>query len=385
MKRWANRVVWSLLLLSAAILYLFGNQSGTRVILAVCVVLPLLSAAFLYLPKQEASAALDGPEEIRRDRTAKLQLTVGHPVRVSALLCGEIRCENLLTGQTKTLPFHLYLRGKKDEVLEAELLAAHCGTMQLTLQNCVLTDPLNLFTRKINLLAERQICVKPKPFGMTVRLCESADYLEDNRRCAADRPGYDPSETYRIREYQPGDPIRQIHWKLSEKTQKVFVRDLGLPMVEQLLLLQELTVIPGTEISPKDLDRTLDALYSVSEALLRAEIRHRIAWQDNRTGRPEWRTVDSEPALEEAFTRLLSAPLSPGNNTVCGCWAEYAQRGSFAHAAVFSAYPEPDLDLLCHGNIVTALLPAERLPNSAGTPGGARYRAIGEEGTELEL
>lgn len=41
-------------------------------------------------------------------------------------------------------------------------------------------------------------------------------------------PGDDPSETFALREYVPGDRVRSIHWKLTEKTGEVIVRQLGL-------------------------------------------------------------------------------------------------------------------------------------------------------------
>ncbi len=58
------------------------------------------------------------------------------------------------------------------------------------------------------------------------------------------KAGYDPSETFAIREYQPGDRIRQIHWKLTEKFDSLMVRDYGLPIQNTVLLLLE-TGSPG--------------------------------------------------------------------------------------------------------------------------------------------
>ncbi len=53
------------------------------------------------------------------------------------------------------------------------------------------------------------------------------------------KAGFDPSETFAIREYRPGDRIRQVHWKLSEKFDELMVRDYGLPIQNTILLLLE--------------------------------------------------------------------------------------------------------------------------------------------------
>jgi len=56
--------------------------------------------------------------------------------------------------------------------------------------------------------------------------------LQD-RSYADERYESDPSVTCGIREYIPGDSIRSIHWKLSEKTGKTMVREYGQSEPEQ--------------------------------------------------------------------------------------------------------------------------------------------------------
>lgn len=59
------------------------------------------------------------------------------------------------------------------------------------------------------------------------------------RRTAAFPPfgaAKDFSETQSIRPYVPGDPVRQIHWKLSAKTGQTLLREIGLPQTGGILL-----------------------------------------------------------------------------------------------------------------------------------------------------
>ena len=50
------------------------------------------------------------------------------------------------------------------------------------------------------------------------------------------RPGSDVSETFQIREYVQGDSLRQIHWKLSGKLDRLIVKDPSLPVVRSVLV-----------------------------------------------------------------------------------------------------------------------------------------------------
>ena len=45
--------------------------------------------------------------------------------------------------------------------------------------------------------------------------------------CIRDR-GYDPSELFDVREFQNGDRLQSVHWKLSARTDELMVKELSL-------------------------------------------------------------------------------------------------------------------------------------------------------------
>ena len=59
--------------------------------------------------------------------------------------------------------------------------------------------------------------------------------------------------------------------------------------------------------SPEALDRVLGLLASVSGALLRRGVPHRVGWRDA-DGAPCWEEVSSPAGLDRCLERLLSAP-----------------------------------------------------------------------------
>lgn len=64
-------------------------------------------------------------------------------------------------------------------------------------------------------------------------------HAQEDSRFSAVRRGEDFSETQSIRPYVPGDPVRQIHWKLSAKTGQTLLREIGLPQTGGILLALE--------------------------------------------------------------------------------------------------------------------------------------------------
>lgn len=60
--------------------------------------------------------------------------------------------------------------------------------------------------------ADARLTILPDLYPMDADMTARPAYADDG---ASNRRGEDRSEVYQLREYRPGDDIRQIHWKLS--------------------------------------------------------------------------------------------------------------------------------------------------------------------------
>ncbi len=363
--RWGGRIGYLLLLLAAAALYLFENGGATAAVLLVTAVLPLVSALLLYLPRVRPRAVLTMPDTLQREQPGAGTLTIRSAHRGLCPLYVTLTVENRLTGERQRLFTVCRLKKQADGFAgscEIRLQSKHCGALHVFVENCEASDALGLFSRRFSLEAETEIPVLPKQRFVDVELGESADFLQDSLQYSTQKPGYDPSETFRIREYVPGDPIRQIHWKLSEKSDQLLVRDFGLPVVEQLLLLLEYRAVEGAVLTAEDMDQLLELLLACANALVEAELPFTLGWQGEAYTE---RQIASDSDLLEALPELLRTPIGKGQS-VAGCYALSHAVCAHAHVAVFSSYPAPDLNLLQHGNRVTLVIPANRA-NGLGT------------------
>jgi len=85
------------------------------------------------------------------------------------------------------------------------------------------------------------------------------------------RPGYDPAEVFQIREFQNGDKLQNVHWKLSAKANDLIVKENSLPKACGVTLL----VNPEEERSYVSL---LSYLASLSYSMMDLECPHYVAW-----------------------------------------------------------------------------------------------------------
>ncbi len=84
------------------------------------------------------------------------------------------------------------------------------------------------------------------------------------------RKGNDPTEVLDIRDYQRGDSVKMIHWKLSAKWKKKMVRELDMPSNQDTLLVFALQ----GETDGEAVHRLVEYVLSVSQGLLQENIHH---------------------------------------------------------------------------------------------------------------
>jgi len=345
-----RRAGWGAALLGALALYLFDNGGGSRALLLSLLLVPLLTALPLLLVKGNAvtvSAAL--PETLSRCEAGRGSLLLENHGPLSLRLEGELAITDPFTGEEIPLPLARTLpKGGKVQVSLA-LRADHCGLPTLTVRSLCCVDPFGLFRRPLALQGSWAATVPPTLHPVEAVLAQDAGYLLDSETYSTQRPGSDPSETFRIRPYQPGDPVRQIHWKLSEKTGETLIRELGLPIVNDMLLLLELSPTP----EPHAADGLLDLLFSLAQALLDQGVTPTVGWLGE--GGYTAREVTSPQDLPALAQELLSTPLRREGRAVDAFLEDPLP---YAHVAVLAPQVPPELEGLCRGNRVTVLLPA---------------------------
>ena len=271
-------------LLAAALLHLFGNNAGTFTILTASIAVPALSLlALLVASRQLGAVTLSLPHSGAKDEEINGAFTFKHS-RLLKASC-RLTCENRFTGQRESSQF-IIRNGQNPFALQPP----HCGALRVFIEEITFLDPLGLFTRKVKTSATRHIIIPPTGHAMDVVHLDSA-FDPESSEYSTTKPGYDVSETHAIREYAPGDPIRSIHWKLSEKLDKTMVREFGLPISNATLVFLENT---PREISPTEWDTAGEMFFSTMLTLLENGATVTAAWQneDDRLLQYEIRTME---------------------------------------------------------------------------------------------
>ena len=335
-----RRILWGILLAGALGLYLFANSAGTLCVL-LAAALPLLSAIPLLLPRQ-ITLTLSAPEAVGRGEQMTCTLTVsssGIPAQFELA----VEAENGFTGELSTQVIPLFVK-KGPVSLSWQLAETHSGIIRLSCSYVREFDSFGLFSRKRTCAAQAEITLRPQTFPVSVCLNQAAEVLLDSEIYSTQKAGNDPGETFRIREYVPGDPIRQIHWKLSEKTGTLMVREFGLPAMNRLLLV----FLPDKSLLSEQLDTMLDTMVSISSELLRQELPHTLLYD-----RALHEISDLAELEQTVHTLLRSAPEIERT----AAFLQEHPALSYAHIALIAASAVPAAEDLAQTGCVSVLFP----------------------------
>lgn len=213
-------------IITAAIVFymsmIYGNAALALLGCFMCVFMVLTFIALL-VKAHRAVAAINIPIAIA---------TQGESIRVS-LSCRlkeagfdgvkyRVTVKNNLSGEKSTK----WLSGGSDFLYSVNL----CGNYEFELVRIKLYDFSRLFyvTKRVKKYANVE--VMPQIDEIPVRITDRVrNFFGDSDIYDDLRPGYDPSELFDVREFQNGDRLQSVHWKLSARTDELMVKENSLP------------------------------------------------------------------------------------------------------------------------------------------------------------
>ena len=157
------------------------------------------------------------------------------------------------------------------------IVCEYCGRIRISVEQVKLYDCFGLIGVPCRCSAEAHMTVQPDTFPIRVNLIPNPDSQEDSDSYSQERPGADLTETFQIREYVSGDSMRQIHWKLSGKFDRLIVRDPALPITRNVLVFWERT---GQSGSVKRIDAQAETVVSACRSLSDSGVQFTLGWND---------------------------------------------------------------------------------------------------------
>lgn len=256
--------------------------------------------------------------------------------RVEVLLA----TENALTGECTESRFITAIPAKGEGKILWEMESRFCGQVRISLKQIGIRDPLGLFRIKESGTEEKTLLVLPNIFPAEVTVTESLAADMESLQYSSLRRGEDPGEIFGLREYRPGDSVRDIHWKLSGKMEELYIKELGMPIENSILLLYETGAEEKRKEHPRLRDAMMEALLSISQALIGAGHVHQIGWYDSKLRQLRFCEVTSQDELASLTGGLLGIRAGQTDQSSLSCYLEEYPMHPFAHVVYFAQEAE---------------------------------------------
>lgn len=190
-----------------------------------------------------------------------------------------LRLQNTFTSSDEIFTIRLPIQAKFTSTITIYVTAKHCGIFNISAESLYFMDYLKLFSRKILPKTNGMCTIFPTKIDIPGDLISiQQESFVDSPTYSTTKSGDDASEVFQIREFQNQDRPNRIHWKLSSRYEKIFVKDYSLPLQQDFAIVLKISDFPQEQEQNKNnyVDLLLKAMFSVSDLAVKQKQNYTI-------------------------------------------------------------------------------------------------------------
>ena len=306
------RIIWAVCLMVLMVNYIFSEDYGGFYLLVAGLVVPLCSMVLTAVLCRRVQVSISVPKSCGKRERTEGRITISGTGR--AFICKvkiDLTVKNRLTGEEERQALNLCLMGRKNMEAGFMLESALCGCVELCAETVVLYDLFGIWRRTLRPASSARINVLPDLFPVHLEILPGLLSDSDSVEYSGIKAGDDISEVFGIREYQDGDGIRNIHWKLTSKCDEIMVKLPSLPLENSILLLMETSGSIDGESRARVMDAMAEIYVTISQNLVQNGIAHQVAWYDHQEAVFFTFDIESDGDFDSILPRILSIVCRP--------------------------------------------------------------------------
>lgn len=287
MKVWfgKNFIPYIFLMIFLAALTILYDSYITLIIFLMFVLLPFVLFITLLFIKNKVLVVVSLPKEIvGKNESLLLQIRLVNESIWPLANCNLfLKYGNGFLGKFTKEKLILSIGGRQKQSIDCLVHSDYCGRLDFLLEGVRILDLFCLFSIRIEQKSQTKALVLPVWEPLRNDLVLYNPYvLPEAQEYIPNKTGNDCSELVAIREYQEGDRLNRIHWRLSERQDTLMIKEFGLPLEVHLVILVDFHVGLNNEDTLAVFDRIMDALFLISVTLLEQKLIHQIVWYDSK-------------------------------------------------------------------------------------------------------
>jgi uncharacterized protein (DUF58 family) len=346
-----NRLCYILFFVLLAVLYRFFVNYFLLLLMLVMVVFPIFSIIVLHYTAKNLTFSLTGPAQIERDNDAGVTLHIqNHALFPVAKARITLDLHNLFYPQPDDYTFVCCIAAGKENTIFLRLNSTYCGIQSISVKEVRIWDYTGLADLTIDTQTTAALCTLPQ----TVEADFSTEAIGGaglTELVEQEVKGNDSSQVIDTRDYQPGDKLQRIHWKLSTKLDRLLVKEYGSISSNDVLVLIELyqefsssKALADEKLCRERFDRIFDVYYTLAGHLIEQKRPFTLCWYSPALGELKREEITTrEEASAVLYQLYYEAVSSEPDAALNMCRKTIDEYGDFIY--IYPAYPACEAQL----------------------------------------
>lgn len=264
-----------ILMVLLTLLHVYNNHAVTLMLLIFTVLIPAISIIFFLFERRKLSITVSFQQYMcYRNQENQLTFHIKNPgFYPHTRLKLYFRLKNGITDNNYVHELELFVPAHKTIDYQMPLVFMFCGVYQAELFQYSTEELFHFTGHKQDIKVSVEAVVLPGNVALPDSLSDLTGSSMNEEISELNQKGEDFSEIFDIREYEMGDKLQAVHWKLSAKSEELLVKDFASLTGEMFQLILELSYK-----DMRHMDSFFDLLWSAASFYVNHNMTFSICW-----------------------------------------------------------------------------------------------------------
>ena len=302
-----TKIVFLLMIIICIMFYILYLWDFALVLLVVIAALPIVMFIMALILKHNVKTDIVIKDQtVPKKQPFPVQLCVTNKSFIP-IGKAEARIDyyNIFSNQITTFYLDMPVQARNTQKVTFQLSSKFCGIVNIRTEYINIYDPMRLFRFRTAKKVGAAVSVMPEihEIGGTVNFSDKIN--EESNAFSEFQSGDDPSEIFDLREYNAGDKLNRIHWKLSSKRDDLIVKEYSLPVDVPSTIFINLKCYEDSDYTLPVFDTLVETLFSVSQFFIENERIHKIVFYSAKSKEFTERIIASPEDIAETAKELV--------------------------------------------------------------------------------
>lgn len=305
-----SRIVFIILWITVVFFYVFSSSYTALFLFYFLICLTIVTCIYGILIKDKVEIDITSLAIAKKRTNSSMTIQLKNKSFLPLpYICCTLLIQNKLTNEITKEEFTTSLFSYATKNISFQIYSEHCGKIDIKVKNIRVQDLFRLFKRNTTPNARTEIAYMPTVVEGNVDGVYATKEMAEAAIFFSERKGDIQEEMIALKEYVPGDHVKQIHWKLSSKLDELMIKELADVREERIVLLLETSLNmedSGEQINT--IDQMMDTFASLLQYFVEEEKQIYVGWYDEGIKQLQMELMYGKDAMGRIIRETLSVP-----------------------------------------------------------------------------